>query len=212
MVSGNPSRWVESFQDIHIQVVEVIRAVWPSCASRFNPQSIENKITDRLVRLMQLDRSFRRRWRVEPQYKLLGSDLNGDVVTKGFIDFVVFFNWEQETYIAYECKRLNVRFPSGSQTLADKYIDEGMMRYVSAQYAQDLPFGVMIGYVLDSDTPKALDAVKKQIKKKAAKLHCSQPINLPANSFIHRFSTIHNRPIQKIEIEHLLLPLQPCLP
>lgn len=208
MILGNPSAWVESFQDIHFQLVEIIKAVWPSCAGRFNSQSKENEITDYLVNSIHLDLSYRSCcWRVVPQYKLLGSDLNGDVVTKGFIDFVVLFNWEQQTYIAYECKRLNVQFPSGFQTLADKYVDEGMMRYVSAQYAQDLPFGVMIGYVLDNDVPKAVAAVKLQIKKKTGKLHCPRPTDFPANSFIHRFSTVHNRPTQKIEIEHLLLPL-----
>ncbi len=212
MILGNPSAWIESFQDIHIQLVEIIRAVWPSCAGHFNPQSKENKITDQLALTLQRHPQSRSRWRVVPQYKLLDSDTNGDVVTKGFIDFVVFFNWEQETYIAYECKRLNVQFPSGSQTLADKYVDEGMMRYVSAQYAQGLPFGVMIGYVLDSDTPKALNMVKLQIKKKNRILLCSQPTDLPAVSFIQRFSTVHDRPTQKIEIEHLLLPLKPCLP
>lgn len=207
MILGNPSAWVESFQDIHFQLVEIIKTVWPSCAGRFNPQSKENEITDRLAHLLQNHPYSRNRWLIIPQYKSL-IDFNGDVVTKGFIDFVLFFTLDQQTYIAYECKRLNMQFPSGFQTLADKYVDEGVMRYVSAQYAQDLPFGVMIGYVLDSDIHKALNAVKKQIKKKAAKLHCSQSINLPANSFIHRFSTIHNRPTQKIEIEHLFLPLQ----
>lgn len=209
MILGNPSRWVESFQDIHIQLVEIIRAVWPSCAGRFNPQSKENEITDRLAHLLQNHPYSRNRWLIIPQYKSL-IYFNGDVVTKGFIDFVLFFTLEQQTYIAYECKRLNVQFPSGFQTLADKYIDEGMMRYVSAQYAQDLPFGVMIGYILDSDTPKALDAVKVQIKKKTGKLLCSVPKDLPPISFIHRFSTVHKRPTQKIEIEHLLLPLQPA--
>lgn len=209
MILGNPSSWVKSFQDVHIQVVEDIRAVWQTCAGRFNFQSEENKITDQLALMLQLRPHSRSRWRVVPQYKLLDSGPNGDVVTKGFIDFVVFFNWEQGTYIAYECKRLNVQFPSGFKTLADKYVDEGVMRFVSAQYAQELSFGVMIGYVLDSDTPKALNAVKRQIKNKTGKLLCPLSTDLPAISFIHRFSTVHNRPTQKIEIEHLLLPLQP---
>ena len=211
MILGNPSTWVESFQDINIQLVEIIKDVWPSCANRFNSKSKENKITDQLALTLQRHPYSRKRWLIEPQHKLLDSDTHGDVVTKGFIDFALFFTLDQETYIAYECKRLNVQFPSGSQTLADKYVDEGMMRYVSAQYAQDLPFGVMIGYVLDSDILKAVDAVKQQIKKKTGKLLCPMPTDLPANSFIHRFSTVHNRPTQKIEIEHLLLPLQPCL-
>jgi hypothetical protein len=206
---GNPSAWVESFRNIHIQLVEIVSVVWPSCADRFNPQSEENKITDQLALMLQRHPDSRKRWLIEPQHKLLDSDSSGDVVTKGFIDFALFFTLDQETYIAYECKRLNVHFPSGFQTLADKYVDEGVMRYVSAQYAQGLPFGVMIGYVLDSDTPKALNAVKRQIKNKTSKLLCPPPINLPEISFIHRFSTIHNRLTRKIEIEHLLLPLQP---
>jgi hypothetical protein len=209
VIIGNPSTWVKHFQDIHIQIVEIIRLIWPSCAGRFNPQSEENKITDQLVLLLQRHPYSRKRWIIEPQHKLLDSDSNGDVVTKGFIDFVLFFTLDQEIYIAYECKRLNVQFPSGFQTLADKYVDEGVMRYVSAQYAQDLPFCVMIGYVLDSNTPKALDAVKRQIKSKTGKLLCTSPIELPSMSFIHRFSTVHDRSTQKIEIEHLFLPLQP---
>lgn len=208
MILGNPSSWVKSFQDVHIQLVEIIRSVWLSCAGRFNFQSEENKITDQLALMLQRHPYSRKRWLIIPQYKSL-TDFNGDVVTKGFIDFVLFFTLDQETYISYECKRLNVQFPSGFKTLADKYVDEGVMRYVSAQYAQDLPFGVMIGYVLDNDTPKALNAVKQQIKNKTGKLLCPLPMDLPTISFIHRFSTIHNRPTQKIEIEHLLLPLQP---
>lgn len=209
MILGNPSSWVKSFQDVHIQLVEIIRSVWLSCAGRFNFQSEENKITDQLALMLQRHPYSRKLWLIVPQHKLLDSDSNGDVVTKGFIDFALFFTLDQETYIAYECKRLNVQFPSGFRSLADKYVDEGVMRYVSAQYAQELPFGVMIGYVLDSDTPKALDAVKRQIKNKTSELLCPLPMDLPTISFIHRFSTIHNRPTQKIEIEHLLLPLQP---
>lgn len=209
MILGNPSIWVDRFQDIHIQIVEIIRLIWPSCAGRFNPQSKENNITDQLAFMLQRHPYSRNRWLIIPQYKSL-IDFNGDVVTKGFIDFALFFTLDQQSYIAYECKRLNVQFPSDFQTLADKYVDEGIMRYVSAQYAQDLPFGVMIGYVLDSNTPKALGAVKRQIKSKTGKLLCPLPTELPAMSFIHRFSTLHNRPTQKIEIEHLFLPLQPA--
>ena len=209
MILGDTSFWVGRFQDIHIQFLEIISLIWPSCAGHFNLQSAENYITDQLALMLQRHPYSRNRWIIAPQHKLLDADTNGDVVTKGFIDFALFFlPLDQENYVAYECKRLNVPFPSGFQTLADKYVDEGVMRYVSAQYAQDLPFGVMIGYVLDSNTPRALDAVKRQIKSKAGKLLCPLPTDLPTMSFIHRFSTTHNRPTQKIEIEHVFLPLR----
>jgi hypothetical protein len=207
---GNPSTWLVKFQDIHDKVLHVISDVWPDCARRFHSHTLENQITDQLALMLQRDPRSRGDWRVEPQHKLLDSDQAGDVVTKGFIDFVVIFDLNQENYIAYECKRLNVLFPSGFQTLADKYVDEGVMRYVSAQYAQELPFGVMIGYVFDSNAPNAFTAVKSQIQNKASRLQCmsKSPVNnLPPVSFIIRFTTGHSRPSGKIEVQHLLLPL-----
>lgn len=212
MIIGDPSAWLVKFQDVHDKVLQVISEVWPDCARRFNADALENRITDQLALMLGRDPRSRSNWRVDPQHKLLDSDLRGDVVTKGFIDFVVIFDLNQENYIAYECKRLNVPFPSGFQTLADKYVDEGMMRYVSAQYAQALPFGVMIGYVMNSNITDALNAVSSQIHNKARRLHCfnESPIsNLLPVSFIARFTTDHLRTIGKIKIQHLLLPLSP---
>ncbi len=212
MISGNPSAWLASFLDVHEKVLQVIESIWPDCSRRFDSQSLENKITDQLALMLRLDPCSRGNWQVIPQYKRLESDMKGDVVTKGYIDFAILFDFNPENYIAYECKRLNVLFPSGFQSLADKYIGEGLMRYVSAQYAQELPFGVMVGYVLDSNAPKAIDAVKRQIKKKSTPLHCynSPPtVDLPTVSFIARFSTSHSRPSGEIEVQHLFLPLNP---
>jgi len=210
VISGNPSAWLTSFLDVHEKVLQVIGSIWPDCSRRFDSQSLENKITDQLALMLICDPRSRGNWLVSPQYKLLASDVRGDVVTKGYIDFAIFFDLNQENYIAYECKRLNVPFPSGSKSLSDKYVSEGLMRYVSAQYAQELPCGVMVGYVLDGNTLQAIDAVKIQIKKKSSQLHCySSPptVDLSAVSFIARFSTSHSRPSGEIEVQHLFLPL-----
>ncbi len=212
MISGNPSAWLASFLDVHEKVLQVIESIWPDCSSQFDSQPLENKITDQLAWMLCCDPRSRGNWLVIPQHKLLASDVKGDVVTKGYIDFAIFFDLNQENYIAYECKRLNVPFPSGSKSLSDKYVSEGLMRYVSAQYAQELPFGVMVGYVLDGNAPKAIDAVKNQIKKKSSPLHCySSPltVDLSAVSFIARFSTRHSRPSGEIKVQHLFLPLNP---
>ena len=212
MIIGNPSAWIVHFQAVHDKVFQAIKDVWPDCAKRFNAMSLENAITDQLSLMLQKHPSSRSNWLVIPQYKLLASALKGDVVTKGYIDFVIFFNLDQEDYIAYECKRLNVHSPSGFKTLAGKYVDEGVQRFVYAQYAQGLPFGVMIGYVHDSNVPNALAAVTSQIEIKSAQLKCSNtpPVTLlsPISS-ITRFSTSHSRLHGDIEIQHLLLPLRP---
>lgn len=191
-------------------MLQAIINVWPDCAKCFDSGSNENKITDQLAWMLRQNPHVRNIFRIEPQYKLLDSCFDGDVVTKGFIDFVVIFDMNQDNYIAYECKRLNVNFDSGFKSLADKYVDEGLMRYVSAQYAQEMPFGVMIGYVLNSDVPAALADVKKQILKKKSKLLCfdSPPTtDLPSVSFTSRFSSNHIRKNGAVEVQHLLLPL-----
>lgn len=210
MMIGDSAAWLKRFQDINDRILLVIKEIWPNCSSRFNYQSLENKITDQLAVMLQRDPRSRSNWLIIPQYKSLATDFNGDVVTKGFIDFAVFITLDQAVYIAYECKRLNVSFSSGFKSLADKYIDEGVMRYISAQYSQRLPFSVMIGYVLDSNIPFSIDAIRKQIKKKAGKLCCNSNLGikkLPSVSFMTRFSTFHKRPEKDIEIQHVLLPL-----
>ncbi|ABQ24379.1 hypothetical protein Gura_0163 [Geotalea uraniireducens Rf4] len=193
-------------------MLQSIIDVWPDCAKRFDSMALENHITDQLVLSLQRDPQSRKNWLVVPQLKLLDEDLAGDVVTKGFIDFVIYFDLIQENYIAYECKRLNVNFDSGFESLADKYVDKGLMRYVSAQYAQGMPFGVMVGYVLDNDVQAALEAVKSQIQKKKGKLFCFDNLptsDLPTLSFTFRFSSTHIRKYAVIEVQHLLLPLTP---
>ena len=209
---GDPSIWLKHVIGIHDKVLQSIIDVWPDCAKRFDPTALENHITDQLALLLQRAPRARNNWLVVPQLKLLDEDQVGDVVTKGFIDFVIFFDLMQENYIAYECKRLNVDFDSGYKSLADKYVDEGLMRYVKAQYAQEMPFGAMIGYVLDINVPAALVSVKSQILKKKDKLLCfdSPPTSdLPTVSFTARFSSNHIRKHGAIEVQHLLLPLKP---
>lgn len=208
MLCGDSSVWLEHVRGIHERVLQSIITVWPDCARRFDASASENKITDQLAWDLRQHPRVRNTFRIEPQYKLLdASAFNGDVVTKGYIDFVVIFDMNQDNYLAYECKRLNVTFDSGFKTLADKYVDEGLMRYVSAQYAQEMPFGAMIGYVFDSDIPKALTEVKSQIQKKKSKLHCFKISNLPTLSCSLRFSSLHSRKQGVIEVQHLLLTL-----
>lgn len=210
MIEGNSSLWLEKLQDGQQQILEVIAEVWPRCCKGINASTPENKITDRLALELIRDPRSRTKWIIIAQHKLLSSSFVGDVVTKGYIDFVVFFEINQDVYLAYECKRLNVAFPSGFKSLADKYVSEGVMRYVSAQYAEGLPLGVMIGYVIDGDVTSACAAVKTQITKVASKLHCYETPptqDLPAISGITQFCTRHDRKGAVIKIDHVILPV-----
>ena len=152
-------------------------------------------MTDQLVLALQRDPVSGRRFIIVPQYKLLDEDLRGDVVTKGFIDIAVFFNWNQEIYLAFECKRLNVSYGGGRHSQAGKYADEGLMRYVSAQYARSLPFGAMLGYVMDGDVDWVLGQLPAVFEDRAATLGLDGLlVDSPAVAFLRCFRTRHRRP------------------
>jgi hypothetical protein len=145
------------------------------------------------------------------QYELLPDAVVGDVSPKGYIDIAVLFYVDrEEVYLAYECKRLNVSSSGGGRkSLATEYVREGMMRFVRAQYAQALPFGAMLGYVMDGDVLFALAAVKERIRENAANLRCepSAPMDIEPPGTFHFFSTTHQRPSCAIELRHFMLPV-----
>ena len=61
----------------------------------------------------------------------------------------------QRVFFTVECKRLHVTTASGFRHLADKYVDEGLQRFVDGKYSAGLPCGGMLGYVMDNRASEA---------------------------------------------------------
>jgi hypothetical protein len=207
MIVGDSADWRRQLLDVHEVLLGRIAVVWPQCSSRFGPKARENPISDQLVLSLQKDR-IARRYIIVSQYKLLDEDLQGDVVTKGFVDIAVLIH-QNELYLAFECKRLNIRRGDKRESLAGKYVNEGVMRYVSAQYARRLPLGAMLGYVMDGDTEWAMARLSVALEQRSATLRLAEPpIDLASVAFIHRFETLHYRAGEpSFEVRHGLLPL-----
>jgi hypothetical protein len=69
----------------------------------------------------------------------------------------------ESIYFCLECKRLNViingkRRPGGSD-----YVVHGMMRFVTAQYANTVRHGGMLGYVIDGRYPRRSKTYKRTL-------------------------------------------------
>lgn len=80
-----------------------------------------------------------------------------------------------ETYFPVEAKRLYVTYPSGkTASLVKDYINDGMMRYVTGQYASKMSEGAMLGYVCDSAIPVAKKALTAEVAKEAVKLRLAK--------------------------------------
>jgi hypothetical protein len=208
MTFGNPEAWASRFRSIDQRLMERVVEVWPQCLSLLPEQPEEDFITANLVNLLSKDAIMRKICYLEYHYAPFGMQPNGAVFGKGYIDFALILDQDRDIYIAYECKRLNVRYKGRRRSLAGPYVNEGMMRYVSEKYSDGLPFAGMIGYILDGDVPFARSQLWNAINVEKDSLCLVEGPNLAERTLIPEcFTTLHQRPngISAIEIRHVLL-------
>lgn len=212
MSFGDTTIWAGKFKRLEDRLLERILAVWPSAISVLPEQPDENNITINLVDRLCIDTQVREICFIEYQYEPFGTRSSGAKYSKGEIDFVVFLNCtcNRDQYLAYECKRLNVKNQNVRRSLATQYVDEGMSRFIKEQYAEFLSVGCMLGYVIDNDLSFAHKEVQAVINnKKTAICLQSGPSDIQTDLLIKRFTTDHMRPSSKrpIELRHTLIPL-----
>lgn len=208
MVLGNLQVWADQFISVDERLLERIAVVWPACTKVLPSQPPEDTITINLVSHLCRDPVVRRicHW-VEFQFEPFGTDQGGTNFSKGKIDICFLLDWNREQYIAYECKRLNVTHSGKRSSLATVYVSEGMMRFMTGQYADGLPIGCMLGYVIDGDLPFAMKKLTDAINSHKALRLVEGPTVAPPVEYIERFKTIHNKNSKKIiELRHALLP------
>jgi len=106
--------------------------------------------------------------RLQPE--IVETDLDEDKAS-GQIDFLVSCCLGAEVYFAIEAKRLRLRLTSGKLDAGnDDYVNEGMMRFITGQYAPLMNTGAMLGYVYDGDIQKARSGVAGYIEREAVAL------------------------------------------
>jgi hypothetical protein len=117
----------------------------------------------------------------------------------------------KKVYFSMECKRLRTKSSRGKlNTLAGKYVTEGMYRYFG-QYAQDLTKGGMLGYVMDGKVDKSIEDVRKAIESRRSDLYMEQDGTLCNCSILSSGQvkeTFHKYgPNEKFTIYHIFLPM-----
>ena len=210
MAVGDTTAWAERFRSFDTQFLERVVAVWPHCLDVLPPRPEEDTITTNLVDLLQRDSGIRRwfHW-IEFQYEPFGHAPEGTAYSRGRVDIAVMLNQDRDTYLAYECKRLNEVRSDGRRSLAKEYVMKGLLRFIAGQYSESLPLGCMLGYVLDGDV------VYAALKVRARIVECRQETALVGGprdevgvGAATRFSSRHRRQPDndEIEIRHALLP------
>lgn len=210
MVVGDPSAWATRFRTLDIRFLERVVAVWPSCLDVLPDDPHEDTITENLVAKISKDPKARRLFHhLEYHYEPFGFTVEGRAFSKGKIDMAVLLDQEREHYLAYECKRLNVPRNGGLRSLATEYVTDGVVRFVTEQYAASLPVGCMLGYVLNGDASDARTKVLAAIGAQGDDIGLlDKPEHQMSIEPSFRFSTRHERGpgVLEIEVRHALLP------
>jgi hypothetical protein len=209
VIAGDAKDWAARFVTVDERILARIVAVWPNCLAILPTNPSEDTITINLVHLLSNDAVVRRicHW-VDYQFEPFGLDAAGFAFSKGKIDMAIILDGERTRYLAYECKRLNVTTSSGKQTLANRYVKEGLIRFVTEQYAEALPVGAMLGYVLDGNADAAMTSVHASIEAEKVGVALKEgPVSLSPIGLAKRFRTSHTRSGSKplIEVRHAML-------
>jgi hypothetical protein len=209
MLAGNLAKWLSHFRTLEQRVADAVEAAWPVCIAplqrKKNAMTHEDHITEHLV--YALIKTKKLPGRVVYQYSLLTETAGQSVSVSSNIDFVLTVGDDEDVYLACECKRLNVPYKSGIRGLVGEYVDEGLMRFVTGQYANGLPLAMMLGYVMNARTDRARRGVRRAMALRSASIRLLSERDDPAvNGRPLRFFTTHACASgQTIEVAHTLL-------
>lgn len=209
MVVGDAQSWVERFRSLDTRILQCIVDIWPKCLAILPNQPYEDTITLNLIDILLKDPKSRRLfyW-IEFHFEPFGYTPEGVAYSKGQIDIAVILDKNREKYLAYECKRLNVVKKGKKSTQATPYVTDGVKRFVEEKYAENLPVGCMLGYVLDGNVSSACLKIQSAIvtNKNIIGFIAGSIQDISLDS-VKRFSSLHLRSnSQEIEIRHALLP------
>lgn len=209
MLTGNPADWLSQFKSLEERLVQSVEVAWPVCIAPLHPlkgtMTHEDHITNHLV--SALIRSKTLPGRIVAQYSLFATNAQQLVQIASKIDFVLTIGDDEDVYLACECKRLNVPYKSGTRGLVGEYVDEGLMRFVSCQYANGLPLAMMLGYVMNAKLSHARKGLRRAmaVREKAIMLKSTADHPVIAGKPIRFISRHQCAAGHEIEVRHTLL-------
>lgn len=209
MATGGASNpWADTFPvDLLPSLFDLIMESWKTFPQP-SPHDLEVPITKRFCVHLEnnKDRSihlFRIDW--DPNV------LDETATNRGRIDIRITHGYVAKEYFSFECKRLNETDKKGKwSSLAGKYIDEGVMRYISGQYSGG-EHGGMIGYVMDGDIVEAIKRVDGAIENRKEQLCITGTAELRQSSIRPECQqtkeTKHLTKNGRFTVHHIFLPI-----
>ena len=205
--TGQPNLTLQ--RDIIATVLDVTIISWSNLlASReVSAKSSEPDIAGRLGRAMIAEKNRRnlKNFRIEEEVGTRSS--LGAPRTEGRIDIKIIYSFNEREYFGIECKRVSGK----SKVLTRKYVDQGVMRFVTGKYSPNHEWGALLGFVIDGDAESCINLVRDCLIK-TNKTNCMIGKWTAVKNFIsfqHLYSTSHRQNIYNspVTILHLFLTI-----
>ena len=207
MMDGEQLGWKAEYRRRDDLFLRFVMKVWWQVVARLPADALEDAITKALVDRLDADTWVRALFYCDYQFVPMDRALDGSLAEDRFIDIAMIMDNDRSRYLAYECKKLNVWREGVRRSQAGRYVDDGMMRFVTGKYAKGLPVACMIGYVMDGDVSFAYARIKATIGENGSALRLqNSPTEEPSLDAMTRFVTTHGRNGDGIELRHTLLP------
>jgi len=160
------------FPQLHIPIILLLILQVGKNIRKQTTADREDWLTKRLYHQLIREPSFRDGpLQIYLQPDIVNSEADPEKNTpEGRLDMQVSCGRGYEVYFAIEAKRLRVSLPSRFFSGGPEYVKDGMMRFITGQYAPFMRAGAMLGYVYDGETENAHADIDRQIKKKAKEL------------------------------------------
>lgn len=143
--------------------------------------SLTRRLHSRLIRIYPF-RDGPLSIQLQPEIPSLHQD---EELLSGQIDLLVPSNLGYQIYFAIEAKRLRYISPNGKFIPGNSnYVNDGMMRFISGQYAPLVQTGAMLGYVFDGHIAAARNGINGYIQIKANELKIGPPKKLTNSTIL----------------------------
>ncbi len=186
MSAGDAVAFKRLFPAHHIPVILVSLLQAGTTLRKKTDNEREDLITNRLCRLLIRIPEFRDGpLDVHLQSEILSTDPDENTAG-GKIDLLIACGMGYEVYFAIEAKRLRVCSTGDSVTYygSRQYVNQGMMRFVTGQYAPHMRAGAMLGYVFDGKVDKARSSVDSSVRNKVNALKMKSPGGLSRSTIL----------------------------
>lgn len=175
MIVGDPDLWSDTFpEELVPRVLDLINDTW-AAFEKPGPADLEVPTTRRFKHALKQAKDFARlpvRLEREPAED---DPETGEELGRIDLKFLPAVSAREEVYFAFECKRLNALVNGARRSLAPDYVTEGMMRFVTGQYAGLMRHGGMLGYILDGRCNDAIRLVERNVASRSIDLCMNVP-------------------------------------